>query len=283
MIKGRIVFLVLLAVAASFTVSALEGEGYTTYESDFIEGTNLTKGMAVLDKLMFTYYDANYTLRVLGITSSSSLVRVGNKGVEINVGDSHSFNIDGGDDDDITITVNYADSEIANYIFQLHKKPSDEPLDTINETNTTNTTDTTNTANITSLLDNPNDSPSFGSPNLSLSPPITGASVAENTTPETPFESINMSGVGDIIYSPKYSFNGTSVNININVYFPEGWFIGLLLVIVIVLAGLVAYRKVSMNKEAIKDSAMTAWDRIKDAKDAIKGVRVVREKVKKKR
>ena len=193
---------------------------YQTFEDDdFIEGEGLTEVFQPLDTLVFNYYDEEYSFRVLGVYAESAYVRADGTAIEINLWDTHYFNIDDDDDYDLNVTLTDIDSDDqATFKFELNMKyvPEPEPEPEVNNTNTTdtNTTNTTTTG-------------SDGEPDPDPDPEPGPEEEPEEEETDT------TGPTGDVVYD---------INININI--PPGGGFGALIIAIIVLGGLFAYKKV---------------------------------------
>lgn len=134
-----IVLLILIDIASAVND---ENTFYTRYYEDFVEGEDLTINLGVLDTLKFTYYNQNYSLRVLGVYSKSATIRIEKRGFDVNLDQTLSFNFDSIDDYDLEITLIALEDHTATFRLELNEKPSDEDDDEqINDTNSTDTSD----------------------------------------------------------------------------------------------------------------------------------------------
>lgn len=262
-----------LAIALQFSAAALEeGESYTHYYPDFYEGRNITKSIGLLELLKFTYYGENYTMRVLSVTSTNSLVRVEKRGLELEVNGPHGFNFDSDGDDDLMVTLTHLDPpDMATFFLQLNRKPWDVPVQNSTPNITQNTTNSSSAANASST-------PPQQSPVL-----VTSAAAANSTRNSSGSASNSSSrassGNSTQAAPSKVSAGDVNFYITINLNVPPGSGIGLLFVIAIVLGGLVIYQK---KRHRIRQALWTMGERMGDAKEALFGRRLVEESVRKK-
>jgi len=206
-----ILILVSIALLSMVSFSAFaELPRYRTFEdSDFIEGEEMIETFEDLDTLVFEYYDEEYSFRVLTVYTASVIVREDNTAIEIDLDQTHAFDIDEEDEDtDLKVTVRGIDDGKATLKFELIEKPEPEP-EPEPEVNNTNTTEP-----------DPEPEPE----------PETQSEPDPDPEPEEQPEE-DAGPTGTVVY-----------NININI--PAGGGFGTLLIVVIVVGGLFAYKKI---------------------------------------
>jgi len=223
----------IVLVLSSFVFAEIPSFSDKYYE-DFHEGEEATGGFGELDKLIFTYYDINYTMRLLNIYSHSCMLRVENSAKDIQLDETLEFDVDEDDIWDLKITLTDINSGLVVLDFVLNEIEEVPPVENItNTTNTTltNSTDTNATTTNTTITTNADtnttsqDDDSDNNPSASSQIIIIPADTDDIPSPDEV--------TGDVVY-----------NINIDVSLPPGSGIGVLLIVAIILGGLVVYKKV---------------------------------------
>jgi hypothetical protein len=224
-----LIFIAVLALA-SFCVSAQDDEHYTHYNEDFTEGTTLTIELEVLDKVVFTYYDENYTFSVMGISEEASTVRVEKRAFETAIGGNLFFDFDDETDEDISVTLLSVDDETGMYRLELFKKVWDVPE--VNDTEEDEDNETEEDEDEEPEEPEEDEEEEDEEPEEEEEEPEED----EEEEPEEEKEEKN---------SPT---GGTTVNITINFTLGEGGLMGLLIVLIVVAVGLIAYKKIRKRK-----------------------------------
>lgn len=238
--KSLFLAAVIVIITASIVFASEDDYFNRYYYEDFIEGEDITPTMEELDILTFTYYGENYTFRVLSVHLQSSDVRVEKKALEILVNQTWSFNLDDDVEDyDLDVALLDINDGEATFRFSLYKKP--EIDDEENITNSTNTTD-----NSTTNTTNNSDTPEANNTHNNDSTADNSADYNNETADDADEEGTESSNE-----TKKSPTGGTVINITFNITLPPGSGIGLIVVIVIVLGGLLVYKKarVKMDKK----------------------------------
>lgn len=236
---------------ASISSADNHPEYYTHYNQDFKEGSNLTIELGILDKVIFTHYGENYTFGVMGIGIETSTVRVEKRAFELAYNNPVYLDFDNDINDDLGIKLISIDEDSATYFLSLYKKPGDKEEEIINATNTTIDDEDTNLSSdnytfinaVTANQDN-------NSPDDNLSSSYNISSDSSGLTNSSSYDY----GSDESEKNAKDNKNkdsptgGTTVNITLNFTIPEGSFIGLFLVLTIVSAGLIVYRRVRKRR-----------------------------------
>lgn len=262
-VKSRIILLVsiLFAIAFASVVSSEMLPFSDRYYKDFYEGEEMTLDLRELDTVRFTYYETNYSMRLLNIYTDSATIRVEMSAMDVQKNQPVEFDLDNDDEWDLNVELMFPDSDEAMFKLELNEieepEPPEPPVE--NNTNTTNSTDTTNSTNSTD--DSDDNSADDNSDDDTIS---------QNTTANTNSNSNNQTApdeiTGDVVY-----------NINIDIEIPPGSGIGVLLIVAIVLGGLVAYKK--LKKKYGNEEINEAVSRKKQSKKLLKPTHPVNRKV----
>ena len=253
MINSRLVHKLFLAIVTLLIIAPCIYAYETKYEEGFKEGEELSIGLDVLDILEFDYYNKTYTFRVLGIYSKSAAIRIEKIAFDIDLGQTKSVNLDNFADYDFDVTLLSAGSDTALFKLRLDEKPwyneiNQDEQDQEESTNSTSTADTTNNSTLTTSS---SDSSGLIRRRNSTRTTTTSSSQKNNST----------SSIESSEEQKGHLIGDSPINITINITLTPKSAIGLLLIVIIVLVGMSAYKGSGGKKRRGKRGYDTILDR----------------------
>ncbi|MBW2984211.1 hypothetical protein KY361_03795 [Candidatus Woesearchaeota archaeon] len=251
--NSKLGYNVFLVVVALLTVTTCTYAYEVKYEEDFKEGEELSIGLGVLDILEFNYYNKTYSLRALGIYSKSAAIRVEHRAFDINLGETKSVNLDDLADYDLDVTLLSAGSDAALFKLKLNEKPWLNQIDNNDQDQTDTSSDSTSTTDTTSTTNNSTTDTDTSS---------TGYIRRRNMTRTISSSQNNTTNSVDSSEEQKdYIIGDAPINITINITLTPKSAVGLLLIVVIVLVGMSAYKGSGRRKRRGRKGYDTILDR----------------------